>query len=234
MQINLDNRHGAINANKMIYDSYNDFMFSKDRFIFNKLMMRHSIYKMTEDLMGDIVECGVFRGSGVFSWLKLLNMNEPNSTKKVLGFDFFQSDFVKDIEDESDRRSMQQVFDRCDDLVSDDISVSGITQRLGAAGFDSDSYELIEGDISTTSKKFVDARPGFRISILYLDLDVDKPTYDALNSFWDRVVPGGVVVFDEYAYHPWTESNAVDRFIKEKGLKLIKTGIQGPTAYVVK
>jgi hypothetical protein len=47
-------------------------------------------------------------------------------------------------------------------------------------------------------------------------------------------VPGGLVVFDEYAYHIWSESNAVDKFIKEKGLCLYNTHIESPTAYIIK
>jgi hypothetical protein len=51
---------------------------------------------------------------------------------------------------------------------------------------------------------------------------------------WDRIVDGGVVVFDEYAYHNWSESNGVDRFIKEHNLKLYPTRIKTPTAYLIK
>ena len=54
-------------------------------------------------------------------------------------------------------------------------------------------------------------------SILYLDLDLYKPTYKALVNLWDNVVEGGLIIFDEYGYHNWSESQAVDRFIKEKG-----------------
>ena len=93
---------------------------------------------------------------------------------------------------------------------------------------------MIQGDVSKTTKKIIKERPGLRISILYMDLDIDEPTYDALNNLWDFVVPGGIVVFDEYAYHRWTESNAVDRFINERGIKLYSTHVKAPTAYIVK
>ena len=52
--------------------------------------------------------------------------------------------------------------------------------------------------------------------------------------FWDRIVPGGVIVFDEYAYHTWSESNGVDRFLKGKNLNLLNTHIATPTAYIIK
>ena len=43
------------------------------------------------------------------------------------------------------------------------------------------------------------SRPGFRISLLYMDLDVEEPTLKALEALWPRVCKGGVVIFDEYA-----------------------------------
>jgi hypothetical protein len=231
---NLYNTSGNIDVNQNIYDSFNSFIFSSDRNVFNKLIIKHAFYKMTEHLHGDIVECGVFKGSGLLAWLKLLDMYEPNSLKKVLGFDFFNPKFVDQLTDDVDKATMQQVFDRDSNLIFDDVSKEGIEQKIKSAGFNGDKCVLIPGDISLSSMNYIKDRPGLRISILYLDMDLEKPTYDALNILWDRVVRGGVVVFDEYAYHSWSESNAVDRFICERNLKLCNTNIKAPTAYIVK
>jgi hypothetical protein len=189
---------------------------------------------MTKHLLGDIVECGVFKGSGFFAWLKILDMIEPNSIKKAIGFDFFDPNFVDNLNNKIDKETMKQVFTRCENLDLNDISLSGIYKKIENAEFKKSKYELIAGDISETTKLFVEERPGFRISILYMDLDIEEPTYNTLNNFWDRVVPGGVVVFDEHTYHSWSESNAVDRFVYEKKLKLHRTDVQAPTAYIIK
>lgn len=232
--INLYNSDVDIHSNQNIYDSYNSFIFSKDRNIFNKMYSRFYFYNKTQHLLGDIVECGVFKGSGLFSWLKMLDMNEPNTIKKVIGFDFFDPKFVDDISDKIERETMKQVFNRCSELDMNDVSFSGIETKLKSAEFKQTKYELIAGDISETTKKIIEERPGFRISILYMDLDLEEPTYNTLTNLWDRVVPGGIVAFDEHAYHSWTESNAVDRFVQEKKLVLHRTNVQAPTAYIVK
>jgi hypothetical protein len=231
---NLYNKKSKITENQTIYDNFNNFILSDDRNIFNKLYSRIKFYEMTKHLMGDIVECGVFKGSGIATWLKILKMNEPNSIKKVIGFDFFDSDFVKDISDNVDKKLMSQVFDRCIDLTDMDISLTGIERKMINLGASIDDFELIKGDLSQTSKDYITTRPGFRISILYLDVDLGEPTYNALVNLWDRVVDGGIVVFDEYAYHKWSESDGVDKFINEYKLKLISTYIKAPTAYIIK
>ena len=233
-KLNIYNKQGNINQNQNIFDSFNNFILSEDRNIFNKLSSRILFYEMVKHLNGDIVECGVFKGSGVLTWLKILELHEPNSIKKIIGFDFFDKTFVEDLTDINDKELMSQVFNRCDKLAISDISYDSIREKILSFKFSQEKFELVKGNISETSKIFVEQRPGFRISLLYLDLDLDKPTYDTLNNFWDNIVSGGVVVFDEYAYHNWSESNGVDRFIKEKKLKLQPTKIKAPTAFLIK
>jgi hypothetical protein len=232
--INIHNKIGEINDNQSMYDNYNNFLMSNDRDIFFKLCSRFNFFNLVKELNGDIVECGVFKGAGMFVWLKLINMYQPHSIKKVIGFDFFDNDFVNEIENPVDRDAMKQVFSRDANLKKTDISIKGITKKFLESGFTDKNFELIEGDISNTSKKFIMDRPGFRISLLYLDLDLDKPTYDTLCNFWERIVSGGIIVFDEYAFHSWSEANAVDRFLKEKNLKLVNTHLTSPTAFIRK
>lgn len=233
-KLNIYNKEGNINTNQKIFDSFNSFILSDDRNIFNKLSSRILFYEMVKHLNGDIVECGVFKGTGILTWLKILEIHEPNSIKKIIGFDFFDQSFVDDIADGNDKELMSQVFDRCGKISDSDISYDSIQEKILKFKFSSEKFELVKGDISKTSKTFVEHRPGFRISLLYLDLDLDEPTYNTLNNFWDNIVSGGIVVFDEYAYHNWSESNGVDRFIKEKKLKLVPTKIKAPTAFLIK
>jgi hypothetical protein len=65
-------------------------------------------------------------------------------------------------------------------------------------------------------------------------MDIEQPTYDALNHFWDRMSTGGIVVFDEYAHHQWSESKGVDRFVKENNLEIKSLNFESPTAYIKK
>lgn len=232
--INLYNNNSNIHSNQSIYDSFNNFIFSKDRNIFNKMYSRFQFYEMTKHLHGDIIECGVFKGSGLLTWLKLIDMYEPHSIKKTVGFDFFDPNFVDQMPSGVDRDTMKQVFDRVKDLDLNDVSFFGIKDKIINAGFNENKFELIKGDIEKTAKEYVDARPGMRISILYLDMDLAKPTYDALTIFWNNIVSGGIIVFDEYAYHSWSESNAADKFCLKNNLKIIKTNIKAPTAYIIK
>lgn len=219
-------------TDQSVYDKYNSFIFSEDRHVFFKMAKRIQLFEMIKHLPGDIVECGVFKGSGMAVWLKLLDMETPHDIRKVIGFDFFDPGFVKTITDTKDRDAMSQVFTRCQ--TTDEVSVEKVTERFNQAKIPSHRYELVKGDICLTSKEYIDTHPGTRISLLYMDLDLDQPTYQTLTNLWERVLMGGIVVFDEYGYGAWSESNAVDRFVKEHNLILHKIDLQSPTAYLVK
>lgn len=232
--VNIYNSKIAVNKhdpNQPIYDAFNTLVTSSDRIIFFKLATKIELFHKIKNIPGDIVECGVFKGSGLMVWLKLLDMYSPHSIRQVIGFDFFDSNFVDDL-DGVDKEAMSQVFTRCD--TSNDISTEAISEKILNAGFSNNKFELVKGDLSETSKNYVKSHPGMRISLLYMDVDLEKPTYDALCNMWDNITPGGIIVFDEYGYHSWTESNAVDRFIKNKGIELHPLDVACPTAYIVK
>jgi len=84
--------------------------------------------------------------------------------------------------------------------------------------------------------KFLKENQGFRASLIYIDVDLERPTYHALINLWDRLLPGGVILFDEYEYHAFSESNGVEKFLKEKNLEynIISTDWIAPTAFLYK
>lgn len=83
------------------------------------------------------------------------------------------------------------------------------------------NVELIKGNIFTTIPKYLKDNPEVRISFLHLDLDVKEPTEFALEQLYNKIVPGGLIVFDDYNAVSG-ETIAVDKFLKKKKLKIEK------------
>lgn len=55
-----------------------------------RFLVKHEIFKRIQTVNGSIIECGVFNGSGLFSWAQLSNIYEPsNHSRKIIGFDTF-------------------------------------------------------------------------------------------------------------------------------------------------
>ena len=210
------------------FDAFNAFIMSSDKKVFNKLMSKHFFLDMTKGVPGDVMELGVFRGSGLFSWLKMLNYQERN--KRVYGFDIFDSELLLSGIGTQDRDVMSSLFqDRCFSPVGYQDVLSSMLLESGFSNF-----ELVPGDIFETLPVFLQKNPGFRASLINFDMDTEEPTYFALEKLWDRLVVGGVLIFDEYGINEWTESDAVDRFMSEKNLQLKSTNLFSPSAFIVK
>ena len=229
----LNNNSKAITSD-VVYDSFNKFIFSNDIKVLGKLLYRFDFFNKIKDLPGDIVEIGVFKGSGIATFSKFLEIYCPNSNKKIIGFDIFQKNaneiLSKDIE--LDKSNMNTVFSRVN---SDDLTLESVDNRLSCMNI-AKKYYLVEGDVEETLPIFLEKNPGLRISLIYIDCDIERPTYFSLKYLWDRLLPGGIILFDEYEYHTFSESNGVDKFLKEKNIKfnLKSTNFMCPTAYLIK
>ena len=215
-----------------LYDNFNGFIFDKDIKVLGKLLYRYKFFELTKDLPGDIVELGVFKGSGVATFLKFIEIFSTHSNKKIIGFDLFNSlnDVVSSFEN---GQTMQTVYSKVD---SNELNLSSVSNKLKNINSDSSKFLLVEGDVCKTTKSFVTNNPGFRIGLIYVDLDLNEPVYHSLMNLWDNLLPGGYIIFDEYEYHKFDESNGVDRFLKEKKLEytIKSTNWMAPTAFMIK
>lgn len=70
------------NTAKEIYDSFNNFILADETKVFGKLIARSIFTQQTINIPGDIVECGVFMGSGMVTFLKLKKNMVPKFHKK--------------------------------------------------------------------------------------------------------------------------------------------------------
>lgn len=215
-------------SEEALWDAYNTLLLGPDIDRLRKLFVRYELYKLVENVPGDIIECGVFKGAGWMYWLKVLDLYSRGEQKRVIGFDTFSSfaDSLLDYEKESAKAFTDEAdFEGVDpDAILDCAKKAGFTNG-----------ELIKGDVLETIPEYVKSNPGFRISLLNLDFDTYHGTKIGLDHFYDLVSPGGIIVFDEYGKRGWGESDAVDEFIKDKGIDLraIRNSFQ-PTAYIVK
>ena len=222
-----------VKTSQLLFDNFNGFILSEDIKVFGKLLARTLLMNEVKNVPGDIVECGVFKGTGILTFLKLKKFLNPNSGKKVLGFDFFDTESLIESLSSQDKLAMSTLFQERNFSHDSDYQ-KYLETLINEAGFEDHDYELIAGDISQTMVDYIEKRPGMKISLLYLDLDLAQPTYDVLDAAWDRVSRGGIVVFDEYAFHHWSESQGADQFFKDKNVQIKNLNYIAPSAYIIK
>lgn len=233
-EISNDNKLNDIDQST--YDYFNNFIFSDDLKLTGKLLHRFEHFLKVKDLPGDIVEVGVFKGTGVSSFLKFIQVYCPNSNKKVIGFDIFDTKEAETIlcnDGEIDKKHMKVVYDR---VKSDELTLTAVTNNIKRTKIDETKFKLVKGDVQYSIPLFLEENKGFRISLLYIDVDLDRPTYFSLKYLWDRILPGGVILFDEYEYHKFSESAGVERFLTEANIQydIKSTNWIAPTAFMIK
>jgi hypothetical protein len=212
------------------WDAYNDLLLRGPLDRFTKMWARYELFKQVIDLPGDIVEGGVFKGAGLLYWAKLIQVFNPLSRRRVVGFDTF-SGYPESTRHEYDRIKGGEFLKASNYLGGSPEAIMATAREVGLES----RVEIIKGDAGTTMEQYVDKNPGFRVALMNLDFDTYDPTIAALKHLYPLVVPNGVVVLDEYAAREWGESNAVDQYFRGKNLILRSfPWALSPGAYVVK
>ena len=219
-------------------DVLENFMLFYRRVNFAKFLTHIELFKHTIDLPGSVVELGVFKGASFMTFLKLCDVYcAGDSLKKVIGFDTWTG-FV-DLDEKDGAVNIQR-----DKVVGGFNAATFLPVLKAAIDIEKrDSMiprfaraELVPGDCRKTIPEYLHRNPGLRISLLHLDLDLYEPTKVALEHLYDRVVPGGVVILDEYGMEGFPgESQAFDEFFHGNRPKLRKFPfISTPGGYFIK
>jgi hypothetical protein len=167
-----------------------------------RFLARYEIFKQIIDVQGSIVECGVLFGGGLMGFANLSVILEPyNFQRRIIGFDTF-SGFpdvaAEDLRGAPERKSAH--------LKTGGFAAPTAYQDLLRAiqVFDLNRFlnhfpkvDLVQGDFTETSAKYLEEHPHLVISCLYLDFDIYTPTKLAIERFFSRIPKGGIVVFDE-------------------------------------
>ncbi|MBL7220595.1 MAG: class I SAM-dependent methyltransferase [Phycisphaerae bacterium] len=157
---------------------------------------------------GVYAECGVFQGTTLFTVAAFLK--NMGSGRRLVGFDsfegfpgseidyrdapeFFGELLDKDmITEEHYRKAAERTADFTDshhltgEYFLDVKGVFDIAERF-------ENVRLVKGSFSDSLKDFDEP-----IAVLFLDCDLYQSYIDCLGALYELVIPGGVVIFDEY------------------------------------
>lgn len=203
------------------YDENKDFFYENGFYLTSQpyrignILAHYEVYKKITALPGIVLEIGVFKGASLIQWATFRELIENEKSRKIIGFDMFgqfpQSKAIK---------SDIQFIEKWNNKFSNEfISKQEIYQSLAHKSIS--NVTLIEGDIRETLPKFLKDNPALRIALLHIDTDVYEPCKVTLDLCWDKVVKGGIILFDDYATIEG-ETIAVDEFFKDKKQRFYK------------
>jgi hypothetical protein len=189
-----------------------------------KAMAHYELYKGILGLPGSVVEAGVFKGASLIRWATYRDILESAHSRPIIGFDAFGQ--FPEQTNPDDAAFAENWEKNC----GEGITVGELKVFLDAKGIS--NVEMIRGNIIETVPAYADAHPELRISLLHLDVDVYEPSRVVLEKLWDRIVPGGLLIMDDYGTQVG-ETRAVDEFFKGM-MRIEKLSISHVPAFVRK
>jgi O-methyltransferase len=160
-----------------------------------------------QDSPGDIVECGVWNG-GSAAIMGLAHIGSGNGRhRRIWLFDSFQGvPPATERDGPVERRSYFEGWNKGD--------VSKVKQVFTKLGLSLDDVEIIPGWFNDTLR----SSHVEQIAILHIDADWYDSVKLVLDVFYDKVVPGGFIILDDY--NTWEGCNkALNDFLMERHLE---------------
>lgn len=154
-----------------------------------KALAQYDVYKSILHLPGDVVEFGTFKGASLVRLATYREVLESAQARRIYGFDTFG--VMPEGKGDSDADVARRFGDQ-----GECLSLEETDALLRAKGFD--NVELIAGDIAETLPALLDERPALRLALVNVDVLMKPVTADVIRRCADRLVPGGVMMLDDY------------------------------------
>ncbi len=171
-------------------------------------------YIARNDIKGDFVECGVWRGGNLILFQMMsdyLNLN-----RNIYGFDLFD-DMPEGSQYDIDKFGRRPFYYKNHPESKDAWCKSSIDElkiNLGKL-FKKHKINLIKGDVSLTLQE--NKNIPNEISLLRLDTDFYDSTKCELNILFPKLSKGGVLIIDDY--NEWQGCRkAVDEYFSDKNI----------------
>jgi O-methyltransferase len=158
-------------------------------------------------LEGDMAECGVYKGGGALLMARALQAARSADGRRP---ELFLFDTFEGMPDTAGADA--QVHNAGD---FGDTSLKAVTRLMSPFPF----ATLRPGFIPATLEGLEDRK----FSFVHIDVDLYKSTLDCLDFFYPRLVPGGIILFDDYGMRIYerAQKQAVDEFFASRAEKPI-------------
>jgi O-methyltransferase len=177
-------------------------------------------YLVRNRIEGALVECGVLQGKQILMMAHALlefgardrdiylcdtfGWRPPPTPEDYRGFDPAGYEIAMRRWEAAERGDNLATFKRA--------TVDEVRRNVDTCGYPAEHLHYVIGDVLET----LPAQAPARIAFLRLDTDFYVSTKHELDTLWDRIVPGGVLVIDDYG--TWHGSRqAVDEFWSRLG-----------------
>ena len=176
-------------------------------------------YIVGNNIPGDIVECGVWRGGAMLAVAHQL-VGLGSVERDLYLFDTYEGmtqPTARDVQISTNQSARQRLLTAdSDSLVWAIASLEDVRAGFAHVAYPTDRIHFVKGPVEDT----LPGRAPDEIAILRLDTDWYESTRHELEHLYRRLVPGGVLILDDYGYWQGAK-DAVDEFLATTGEPLL-------------
>jgi hypothetical protein len=177
-------------------------------------------YVQKNNIEGDIVECGVWKGGSMMAVAETL-LRAGDTSRDLYLFDTFEG-MPPPTENDVDIAggSAEGLLARSDKETAESVwcraTLDVVKQALGNTGYPSEKIHYIKGMVEQTIPDFVPDK----IALLRLDTDWYESTRHEMEHLFPRLSKGGVLIIDDYGH--WQGARkAVDEYLEKNDVKIL-------------
>jgi hypothetical protein len=169
-----------------------------------RICFLHEVLEIARNVEGDFVECGTLIGHGLLNFILL---SEQMGTKRTYyAFDSFAG-FPPPTEEDGESHAYAGYLASPPELVLRVLQDGGVPAKVI-----DERLQLVQGFFCDTLSSYEG-----RIAVLHLDCDLYQSYQDCLSVLYDRVMPGGVILMDDYKDRKFPgATRAIDEFFEDK------------------
>jgi macrocin-O-methyltransferase TylF-like protien len=158
-------------------------------------------------LDGDFVECGVNRGFLSSAIMQMLDWDRTGKT-------FYLLDTFAGLDDRTLREETPENIERNRMHLDEGFYVSGI-ESVRENFSEWTNVCIIQGPVPETLAQI----GSNKIAYLHIDMNSAAPETSAFHGLWERLVPGAVILLDDYAFAGYeSQKHAMDEAAAAKGI----------------
>ncbi len=202
-------------------DFMHDFAAYIGHMSLNRLLTIYELYKKTLGLAGHIADVGVYKGASSLLFAKLIKIFEAESLTLCHGFDWFEG---------------TKTGEKDSNLVIDGgykTDYENILELVNKQGFDN-ILKIHKLGLTKDLEEFFNKYPHLKFKLVMMDAGTYEVMKASIPYFYDRLIPGGIMIFDQYS-HEFApgETMAVSEILPKAVVRTIP-GSWMPNAYLIK
>lgn len=178
-------------------------------------------YIAQNNVKGSIVECGVWRG-GASMFMALALQHFGDTARKMYLYDTYAGmTEPEEIDIDFDGVSMRDLWQDARNkggVIGYGGSVEDVKNNMLTTGYQEDKLYFIAGDVLETIPENIPDE----IALLRLDTDWYKSTLHELEHLYPKLVPGGILIIDDYGWCKGARQATDEYFEKQKFKPLLQ------------